>query len=145
MPKTFSSLSEAISYIKKAQKQTSKEIGLELEKIMKETTQRNLYDSYSPSEYSRTGDMLKMIRLTECTSDSVKVEIEDTGGHKSWSSGRNVYVAPILEEGGHTYEKGGRRKPPTRIIEDSLEEAEKIIPNEYIKSMSSRGIKVNKK
>lgn len=145
MGKQFKSLGEAINYIKNAQTQASTAIGREVEDIVRETTKENLYESYSPESYKRTYDMLNMIRMTESTMNSVTVAIEDTGGHTSWSDGSHVYVAPILEEGGHTWEKGGGRKPPTRIIEDSMEKAEDVAPETYIKAMASRGIKVNRK
>lgn len=146
MGKQFKSLNEAISYIKKAQAQASIDIGREVEDIVKETTQKNLYDSYSPESYERTYDMLNMIRMTESTTNSVTVAIEDTGGHTSWIKPKpHVFVAPILEEGGHTWERNGGRKAPTRIIEDSTEKSRDIAPEVYIKSMSSKGIKVNKK
>ena len=146
MAKKFKSLNEAINYIKKAQSHASKEIGKEVEDIMKDTTKENLYEAYSPESYKRTYDMLNMINITESTADSVTVAIEDTGGHYSWNSPYpHVFVAPILEEGGHTWEKGGERKPPTRIMEDSLEKTKESAPDVYIKAMASKGIKVNKK
>lgn len=146
MGKQFKSLNEAIKYIKSAQTQASKAIGREVEDIVRDTTKENLYDSYSPESYKRTYDMMNMIRMTESTTDSVTVAIEDTGGHTSWNSPHpHVFVAPILEEGGHTWERDGGRKPPTRIIEDSTEKAEDVAPETYIKAMASRGIKVNRK
>lgn len=146
MAKQFKSLGEAIKYIKNAQTQASTAIGREVEDIVRETTKENLYESYTPENYKRTYDMLNMIRMTESTMNSVTVAIEDTGGHTSWEKPYpHVYVAPILEEGGYTWERGGRRKPPTKIIEDSVEKAEDVVPETYIKAMASRGIKVNRK
>lgn len=147
MAKQFKSLGEVINYIKKSQTQAIKEIGQELENTVRETTQKNLYDAYSPTSYNpRTYDMLNMIRTTEISSDSVTVAIEDTGGHTSWSEPHpHVFVAPILEEGGHTFHRNGERKPPTRIIEDSVEKAKDTAPETYIKAMAKKGIKVNRK
>lgn len=148
MGKQFRNLNDAIRYIKESQSQTSKVIGQELEEVVRETTKENLYDSYSPNPdgYKRTYDMLNMIRMTESSTNSVTVAIEDTGGHTSWSQPHpHVFVAPILEEGGHTFHRGGERKPPTKIIENSVEKAERVVPETYIKTMASKGIKVNRK
>lgn len=146
MGKQFKSLAEAVSYVKSAHSKASVEIGRDVEKIMKETTQRNLYDNYSPEEYDRTYDLLNMIRATDVSSNSVTVAIEDTGGHTSWKKPNpHVYVAPYLEAGGYTWEKGGERKQPTRIIEDTLEESRDEVPNTYIRVMASKGIDVNRK
>ena len=146
MAKQFKDLLSVISYIEQAQAKVSIEIGRELEDIVKETTKENLYDAYSPESYKRTYDMLNMIRTTKTSVDSVTVAIEDTGGHTSWGkSKKHVFVAPILEEGGHTRETGGRRKPPTRIIEVSVEKAKNTIPETYIRAMAKKGIKVSRK
>lgn len=147
MSKKFKSLSEVVSFIKQAQTNAIKEIGESVEEIIKETTQDNLYDSYSPNQYIRTGDMMRdMVQTKSMTSNSLTVGFEDNGGHTSWVSPYpHVFVAPILEEGGHTREVGGGRKPPTRIIEDSYEKAEKEVPKVYISAMASQGVKVTRK
>lgn len=146
MAKQFKSIKEAVSYIKSAQRRSSREIGLEVEKVMKETTQKNLYDAYSPEEYERTYDMINMIGITESSVDSVTVAFQDKGGHTSWNDPKpHVYVAPILEEGGHTWERDGGRKAPTNIVEDSYEIARDTVPETYIKSMAVSGIKVKKR
>lgn len=146
MGKSFKSLGEAISYIKSSQLQASKEIGRDVENLMKETTENNLYGEYTPDRYKRNKDMIDMIRATDVSSDSVTVAIEDTGGHTSWKDPNpHVFVAPILEAGGFTWERNGGRKAPTRIIEDTMKKSRDEVPNTYIKVMASRGIPVRRK
>lgn len=144
MPKTFKSIAEVKAYIEKQQKQCLKEIGRKGESKMKENVHRNLYDKYNPSTYTRTGQMASQVRMTKCNNNSVEIEIGQ-GGHTSWADGRGVYVAPILEEGGHTYERNGGRKAPTNIIKDTVKEMEVEAPRTYIAVMASKGIKVHKK
>lgn len=141
----FNSLGEAIRYIKSQKTQCLSEIGKESEEIIKNTTNKNLYNNYSPVVYSRTYDMLKMIKTSNKTNDSVTVGFQDIGGHRSWKEPHpHVFVAPILEEGGYTWESGGR-KPPTHIIQDSKKEIEEIAPNIVVKVLNSKGIKAHKK
>lgn len=144
MTKTFKSIAEIEKYIKRQHKLCLSEIGRKGESKMKEITHQNLYNSYSPDEYKRTGDMVNNIRVSNIDNNSVEIEMGQ-GGHTSWVDGRGVYVAPILEEGGHTYERKGSRKAPTNIIDDTMRELEDIAPQTYISVMASKGIKVHKK
>lgn len=143
MAKTFKSVAEVKAYIQKQHKLCLREIGRKGESTMKEVTHKNLYNQYSPDTYVRTREMASQIRMTNCDNNSVEIEIGQ-GGHTSWD-GRGVYVAPILEEGGHTYERGGSRKAPTNIIQDTMKEMEDVAPRTYIGVMASKGIKVHKK
>lgn len=145
MGKTFNNINELVAYVKSQHKHCTKEIGNDSEKIMKEVTQRNLYDRYDPEYYTRTKDMINKIRVVNTSNESVEIQIEQ-GGHRSWGkTKRPVYVAPILEEGGFTWEKGGSRKEPTNIIRDSYDEIKRKAPETYIQVMSSKGIKAYRK
>ena len=142
MAKTFNSIHDALAYIKSQKKLAIQEIGRESKEILQQKTESNLYGNYSPESYERTGDMLRMIQILRQSSSSVTVGFQNSGGHRSWKEPRpNVFVAPILEEGGHTWERSGGRKSPTNIIKDSRQEIEDKAPEIVIRVLKSKGIK----
>lgn len=146
MAKSFNSIGEALAYIKKQKAEALEEIGRESEKILKEKTNRNLYGSYKPEVYKRTNDMLRMIQILRHNSKEVVVGFKDSGGHTSWKDPNpHVFVAPILEGGGYTWETNGGRKSPTNIIRDSKEEIRDKAPEIVVRVLNSKGIKAYRK
>lgn len=146
MGKSFNSIDEAIAYIKKQKAEALQEIGRESEEILKQKTESNLYGNYSPEVYNRTYDMIRMIQILRHSAKEVVVGFKDSGGHTSWKDPHpHVFVAPILEGGGYTWETNGGRKSPTNIIHDSKEEIRDIAPDIVVRVLNSKGIKAYRK
>lgn len=141
MPK-FNSINEALAYIKRQRAEAIEQIGREAKEIIEQKTESNLYGNYSPEVYDRTYDMMRMIQILRQSTKDIVVGFEDSGGHKSWKSPHpHVFVAPILEGGGYTWESNGGRKSPTNIVKDSREEIREIAPEIVVRVLNSKGIK----
>ena len=135
----FKSLKDAMKYIEKATSDSMQEVGRELEEIMKEEIQTQVYDAYDPSTYERTKQLLNSVETTNVGDNSVEVSWRDNGDWTSYS-GKHMYVIHGLEMG-KTYGRGGYR-PSTNLVEESYKRAEDEIPNKYKIEMKKRGIPI---
>ena len=135
----FKSLKDAMKYIEKATSDSMQEVGRELEEIMKEEIQTQVYDAYDPSTYERTMQLLNSVETTNVGDNSVEVSWRDNGDWTSYS-GKHMYVIHSLEMG-KTYGRGGYR-PSTNLVEESYKRAEDEIPNKYKIEMKKRGIPI---
>lgn len=135
----FKSLKDAMKYIEKATSDSMQELGRELEEIMKEEIQNQVYDAYNPSTYDRTKQLLNSVETTNVSDNSVEVSWRDNGDWTSYA-GKHMYVIHGLEMG-KTYGKGGYR-PSTNLVEESYRRAENEIPNKYKIEMKKRGIPI---
>lgn len=136
---TFKSLKDAMKYIEKATSDSMQEVGRELEEIMKEEIQTQVYDAYNPSTYDRTKQLLNSVETTNVSDNSVEVSWRDNGDWTSYA-GKHMYVIHGLEMG-KTYGKGGYR-PSTNLVEESYRRAENEIPKKYKTEMKKRGIPI---
>ena len=135
----FKSLKDAMKYIEKATSDSMQEVGRELEEIMKEEIQTQVYDAYDPSTYERTKQLLNSVETTNIRDNSVEVSWRDNGDWTSYA-GKHMYVIHGLEMG-KTYGKGGYR-PSTNLVEESYRRAENEIPKKYKTEMKKRGIPI---
>lgn len=135
----FKSLKDAMKYIEKATSDSMQEVGRELEEIMKEEIQTQVYDAYDPSTYERTKQLLNSVETTNIRDNSVEVSWRDNGDWTSYA-GKHMYVIHGLEMG-KTYGKGGYR-PSTNLVEESYRRAENEIPKKYKAEMKKRGIPI---
>ena len=135
----FKSLKDAMKYIEKATSDSMQEVGRELEEIMKEEIQTQVYDAYNPSTYDRTKQLLNSVETTNVSDNSVEVSWRDNGDWTSYA-GKHMYVIHGLEMG-KTYGKGGYR-PSTNLVEESYRRAENEIPKKYKAEMKKRGIPI---
>ena len=135
----FKSLKDAMKYIEKATSDSMQELGRELEEIMKEEIQTQVYDAYNPSTYDRTKQLLNSVETTNVSDNSVEVSWRDNGDWTSYA-GKHMYVIHGLEMG-KTYGKGGYR-PSTNLVEESYRRAENEIPKKYKAEMKKRGIPI---
>ena len=136
---TFKNLNDLMKYVKKATSDSMPELGKELEEIMKEEIQTQVYDAYDPSEYERTMQLLNSVETTNVGDNSVEVSWRDNGDWISYS-GKHMYVIHGTEMG-KTYGRGGYR-PSTNLVEESYKRAEDEIPNKYKIEMKKRGIPI---
>ena len=135
----FKSLKDAMKYIEKATSDSMQELGRELEEIMKEEIQTQVYDAYNPSTYDRTKQLLNSVETTNVSDNSVEVSWRDNGDWTSYA-GKHMYVIHGLEMG-KTYGKGGYR-PSTNLVEESYRRTENEIPKKYKTEMKKRGIPI---
>ena len=135
----FKSLKDAMKYIEKATSDSMQEVGRELEEIMKEEIQTQVYDAYNPSTYDRTKQLLNSVETTNVSDNSVEVSWRDNGDWTSYA-GKHMYVIHGLEMG-KTYGKGGYR-PSTNLVEESYRRAENEIPKKDKTEMKKRGIPI---
>lgn len=135
----FKSLKDAMKYIEKATSDSMQELGRELEEIMKEEIQNQVYDAYNPSTYDRTKQLLNSVETTNVSDNSVEVSWRDNGDWTSYA-GKHMYVIHGLEMG-KTYGVGGYR-PKTNLVEESYRRAENEIPKKYKAEMKKRGIPI---
>ena len=136
---TFKNLKDVMKYIEKATADAMPEVGEELEEIMKEEIQTQVYDAYDPSTYERTKQLLNSVETTNVSNNSVEVSWRDNGDWTSYA-GKHMYVIHGLEMG-KTYGRGGYR-PSTDLVGESTRRANNEIPDKYKKIMKSKGIKI---
>lgn len=135
----FKNLKDVMKYIERATEEAMPELGEELENIMKEEIQTQVYDAYKPQDYVRQYELLDSVETTNVGKDYVQVSWRNNG---SWTSyaGKPMYVIHGLEMG-KTYGVGGYR-PSTNLVEDSKNRASDELPEKYKEILKSKGIKV---
>ena len=136
---TFKSLNDLMRYVNKATADSMPEVGKELEEIMKEEIQTQVYDAYNPSTYERTKQLLNSVETTNVNDNSVEVSWRDNGDWTSYA-GKLMYVIHGLEMG-KTYGRGGYR-PSTDLVGESTRRANNEIPDKYKSEMRNRGIPI---
>ena len=148
MPK-FNSLKAALEYIDKAKADSMKGLGKKIEDIMKEEIQEQVYDSYKPVDYNRTGQFIESVKTTHTSKDRVEVSWRDNG---DWYSIIKRYKGEQPDhmyvihghEMGKVWGVGGYR-PKTNLVEESTRRVEEEIPDELVRFLRSKGIKAVKK
>ena len=145
MPK-FKSIKDVEEYINKAKADSMRELGECVEDIMKEEIEEQVYDAYPDNEH-RTGQLIESVEITRILDDKVEISWRDNG---DWFSiiKRNNHEKPDHMYVIHAHEMGtvwGRENEPTTLVETSTERAEKEVPEELIRILRSKGIKVIKK
>lgn len=144
---TFKNLNQALKYVEKSKTEGLRYVGREIENIMKEEIQEQVYDAYKPKYYDRTNQFINSVEVTKVSDDSVEVSWRDNGDWYSiikrhrGESPDHMYVI-------HGHEMGmvwGREGKPTTLVETSKERVEKEIPDELIKFLHSKGIKAIRK
>ena len=136
---TFKSLNDLMRYVDKATSDSMPEVGKELEEIMKEEIQTQVYDAYDPSTYERTKQLLNSVETTNVDDNSVEVSSRDNGDWTSYA-GKHMYVIHGLEMG-KTYGRGGYR-PSTDLVGESTRRASNEIPDKYRQIMKSKGVPI---
>lgn len=136
---TFKSLNDLMRYVNKATANSMPEVGKELEEIMKEEIQAQVYDAYDPSTYERTKQLLNSVETTNVSDNSVEVSWRDNGDWTSYA-GEHMYVIHGLEMG-KTYGRGGYR-PSTDLVGESTRRGKNEIPDKYKSEMRNRGIPI---
>ena len=136
---TFKSLNDLMRYVNKATADSMPEVGKELEEIMKEEIQTQVYDAYDPSTYERTKQLLNSVETTNVSDNSVEVSWRDNGDWTSYA-GKHMYVIHGLEMG-KTYGRGGYR-PSTDLVGESTRRTNNEIPDKYKREMRNRGIPI---
>jgi len=136
---TFKSLNDLMRYVNKATSDSMPEVGKELEEIMKEEIQTQVYDAYDPSTYERTKQLLNSVETTNVSNNSVEVSWRDNGDWTSYA-GKHMYVIHGLEMG-KTYGRGGYR-PSTDLVGESTRRAKNEISDKYKSEMRNRGIPI---
>lgn len=140
----FSSLEEMISYIEKAQSKATRDMGEEMVDIMKDEIEKQVYSAYSPSDYSRTMQLLDSPQIKYSDSNYVSVEFMNMGDWKSHGYGMSGYNgggSPFFPMYG--LEHGGIwGRGTTNIMDESTSKIEDEIPKCYRDSMNSMGIPI---
>lgn len=140
----FSSLEEMISYIEKAQSSVIMDLGEDMKDIMKEEIQKQVYNSYSPKDYGRTGQLLDSPQIKYVNNNYICVEFMMMGDWKSNAYGMSSYRgggSPFFPmyglESGSTWSRD-----ETDIVEESFEKIKDEIPKCYKQAMSRMGIPI---
>ncbi|GAA0102505.1 hypothetical protein UT300012_32200 [Paraclostridium bifermentans] len=130
----FGSIEEMIAYVKRQVISTNDDLGEEMVRIAKEETKKQ-QDSYSPSQYDRTGALVNCIGITNINPNGVEISWQDNGG---WTSVKgSPFYAPQGLENGTTW---GR--PGTDFVDQSFNEIEDKIPMSFKRHMRSRGVPI---
>ena len=97
----------------------------------------NAYNSYSPSMYVRTGDLLNTPQIIQANSSGMTTEFVDNGGWYSLvgkTKGQHFFALEGLE-GGYSWGRGA-----TNIYPTSLAKCYAIIPEKYEQCLNAFGI-----
>lgn len=143
---TFNSLDDIVAYIESIVATGMNEMGHEMEEIMKNEIMHQIYASYSPNQYKRTGQMENSPGIVEVDKDSVTVEFRDNGGWTDIKTGNHAFPMERFESGkvwskGHTDENPSYL-PATNIMEESVSKCESEIPRLLVNFLRSRGIPI---
>lgn len=134
----FNSIEEMVTYIKSQSASVNAMLADDMVDIAKKNTKEEQY-KYTPETYERTGKLIDSIKPTKVTDDSIEVEWTNPGW-LSYDKKKYIYATGALEEG-TTYGVGGYR-PATNFVEETYDELEDKIPNDYKKAMKSRNIPI---
>lgn len=136
----FSSLDEAINYIKQAIASSMLPIGDEMEEIMKKAIQTDIYDSHSPEVYNRTGQLGETPTITHADANGVTVEYADNGDWSSAITGEHFFPLYGFKAGKVWSPNGGYYSAdPTTT---AFIECQERIPEELVALLRNMGIPV---
>ena len=134
----FGSISEMESYAKSLMNITAMICAEEMVEIMKDKIQE-AYNSYQPSIYQRTRDLLDTPQVMSANSDGMETEFEDNGDWFSLvgkTKGQHFFALEGLE-GGHTWGRGA-----TDIYDSAVAQCRSDIPDLYIKTLQRMGVPI---
>ena len=124
----FNSVEEVIAYIEFAIANAMPSMANEIKTIMDDVTinqitgwTNQMFDSVVPSS---SGNM-------------AEASFEDTGHWESWVTGEDVGNPVKFTESGST-----KNRPPSTIINTSLEQCEEIIPTKLVEMLKQMGIDI---
>lgn len=130
----FSSLEELVNYVERMNTIAMYGVGEEMKNIMKEETQKQVYDAYSPEQYVRTKDLMNSIDVVAKGNDFVETEFQDNGEWYSVKDGQPFHAIKGLESGS-TWGRGS-----TNLMDVSENRIEAEIPREYKQIMNGLGV-----
>jgi hypothetical protein len=134
----FDSLAELESYVRGVMDKCAGICAEEMLEIMREEIE-NAYNSYSPSMYSRTGDLLNTPQIIQADSSGMTTEFVDNGGWYSLvgrTAGQHFFALEGLEAG-TSWGRGA-----TNIYSFSAVKCYSNIPDKYKKCLISFGIPI---
>ena len=134
----FGSISEMEAYAKSLMNITAMICAEEMVEIMKDKIQE-AYNSYQPSIYQRTRDLLDTPQVMSASSDGMETEFEDNGNWFSLvgkNKGQHFFALEGLE-GGHTWGRGA-----TDIYDSAVAQCRSDIPDLYIKTLQRMGVPI---
>lgn len=134
----FGSISEMESYAKSLMNISAMICAEEMIEIMKEQIQ-DAYNSYQPSIYVRTGELLETPQIVSASSDGMETEFEDNGNWFSLvgkTAGQHFFALEGLE-GGSTWGRGA-----TQIYDFSVSQCQSKIPDLYIEHLRRMGVPI---
>lgn len=130
----FNSIEEMVVYVERQIASTNDDLGEEMVRIAKEETKKQ-QESYTPTQYERTGTLVNCIGITNVSPESVEISWQDNGG---WTSVKgSPFYAPAGLENGTTWERG-----KTDFVDQSFNEIEDKIPLSFKRHMKSRGVPI---
>ena len=130
----FNSIEEMLAYVKRQIASTNDDLGEEMVRIAKEETKKQ-QESYTPTQYERTGALINCIGITNVSPESVEISWQDNGG---WTSVKgSPFYAPTGLENGTTWGRG-----ETDFVDQSFNEIEDKIPLSFKRHMKSKGVPI---
>ena len=142
----FNSLDDVISYINSICSTAMNPMGERMEEIMKNELMHQVYASYTPNQYERTGQLEDTPNIALIDSDSVTVEFQDNGDWKDVPSGNHAFPISRFEQGQVWAEGGGKNNPKylpaTNIMDESFSKCQSDIPPLLAEFLKSRGIPI---
>ncbi len=132
----FNSMADLRAYVLSAMEDCAQICAEEMLEIMREEIE-NAYNSYSPSQYVRTGDLLNTPQIIKANNDGMVTEFVDNGGWFSLvgkTAGQHFFALEGLE-GGTTWNRGA-----TNIYPTSVSRCYDYIPMYYERCLNAMGI-----
>lgn len=133
---SFNSLSALRKYVMSSSKEGMNIVGEKVKEVLKEYVQNDVYDSYEPTEYKRTYELIDSItvKVIGTVGDSIMVEVyfdKDKMNHATLfgddnlgiEAGDNVYIPKWVDEG-YTWRPSRIEKNPTNFMKDTVRELE---------------------
>lgn len=133
---SFSSLSALRKYIISNSQEGMSIVGEKVKEVLREYVQNDVYDSYEPTKYKRTYELIDSItvKVVGTVGDSIMVEVyfdEDKMSHTTLFGddnlgvevGDNVYIPKWVDEG-YTWRPNRAEKNTTNFMKDTIRELE---------------------
>lgn len=135
----FKSIDEAVNYIKQVAAGGMDSMAKEMTDIMFDEIKTKIYDTYSPTVYENTFDLLDTPEVSEIGSNYVEVEFVDNGDWRS-QGGRGEHFFPL--EGFKVGAVWGREGEEIDVVEDSKAKCEIAIPPKFKEYLINKGLNV---
>lgn len=132
----FDSMSELRNYVLNVMDDCATICAEEMLEIMRREIDE-VYNSYSPSMYVRTGDLKNTPQIISANRNGMHTEFVDNGGWYSLvgkTAGQHFFAMYGLE-GGHTWGREGTSIHPNSVVNCYAQ-----IPNKYKEVMNAFGI-----